>query len=324
MARVAALLMAVALQVLPLCRVAVVSPVAAPSTWAIICQRLVGASVLLGGYHAVSGASAGISGLTKYSGSTPMGTPTNFVVEPVGQPFRYRIIVKNPGSDVAQNYFNCVPLPPGLSINTSVGAAGYITGTPTNPGTFLVTLIAGNLNYPTPVTANATLILFLSNAPPTVTLQPQDRSVLTGGDATFSVSAQGTPPLGFYWQFDGVNLPGATASVLTLTNVSSAQAGQYRAVITNAFGSVTSSVARLTVQEALVVQPRLAGPTLSNGFFHFCVTGPTPTNFVLWRATALTNWIPIRTNWVSDGSLEISEPLLPGMPASFYRASLWP
>lgn len=285
---------------------------------------LAGAGVMIGGHHAVSGASAGISGLTKYSNSVPVGLPTNYVAEPVGQPFRYRITVRNPGSDYQLNYFNCVPLPPGLSINTAVGAAGYITGTPTNAGTYVVTLVAGNLNYPIPATAEATLVFYLPNAPPAITSHPQDRSAPVGGNVTFSVTAQGAPPLACQWQLSGTSIPGATNFFLALTNLTSSQAGAYRVIVSNPHGSTTSAVARLTVQEAFVTQVRLSGPVLSNEMCHFRVTGPAQTNVVLWRALNLTNWTPIRTNWTPDGVSVFVEPHVNGLPADFYRASLAP
>src|SRR5882672_5241586 len=135
----ASLALAALLQMAPLCRVAVVTQVASPSCLAIVFTWLAGAAVLLGGYDAVSGASAAISGLVKYSGTTPVGAPTNYVVEPPGDSFKYRITVSSPGVDVDKNYFNCIPLPPGLTINTNAGAAGYITGTPTEVGAYDVT-----------------------------------------------------------------------------------------------------------------------------------------------------------------------------------------
>jgi hypothetical protein len=282
--KIASLFLAAVLQVLPVCRVVIVSQAAAPSTWALVMTWVAGAVALLGSYDAVSGASAGVSGLVKYSGSTPVGTPTFDVAEPMGQAFRYRITVSNPGTDFDKNYFNCIPLPPGLTINTNPGSAGYISGTPLAAGTYAVTLVAGNLNFATPATAPATITIYLPNAPPAVITQPQDQSVLVGSNAVFQAEVSGTPPLSFQWRRDGKDLPGATTPILSFTNVQPAAAGSYQLFVSNAYGSVTSAVARLTVREPLVVRLLLGSSTVSNRTFQTQVTGPIRTNYVIGAA----------------------------------------
>jgi hypothetical protein len=318
------LFLAAVLQVLPICRIAVVTPAATPSAWAIVMTWVAGAVALLGSYDAVSGASAGISGLVKYSGSTPVGLPTFDVAEPMGQAFRYRITVSNPGTDFDKNYFNCIPLPPGLTINTNPGGAGYISGIPSVAGTYTVTLVAGNLNFPTPATAQATITIYLPNAPPVVTSQPQDQSVLSGSTASFQAEVTGTPPLNYQWRRNGTDLLGANAGALSITNVQAVDAGDYHLFVSNAYGSVTSAVARLTLREPLVSQVRLSGPVMSGGALRFQVTGPARTNFVIWRSSDLRGWTPVSTNWVLDGLLQFSDPAGTVGESQFYRASLAP
>jgi hypothetical protein len=321
--RIASLFLAAVLQVLPICRIAVVTPAGAPSSWAIVMTWVAGAVALLGSYDAVSGASAGISGLVKYSGSTPVGLPTFDVTEPMGHAFRYRITVSNPGTDFDKNYFNCIPLPPGLTINTNPGGAGYLSGIPTVAGTYTVTLVAGNLNFPTPATAQATITIYLPNAPPVITAQPKDQSVLLGGTANFHAEVTGTPPLNYQWRREGTNLPGASAA-FSVTNVQAAHAGGYQLLVSNAYGSVTSAVARLTVREPFVSQMLLGGPAVSNGAFRFQVTGPVRTNYVIWRSRDLRTWTPVSTNWVLDGLLQFTDPAAAAGGPHLYRASLAP
>jgi endonuclease/exonuclease/phosphatase family metal-dependent hydrolase len=96
--------------------------------------------------------------------------------------------------------------------------------------------------------------------PPAIISQPQNQTVTNGVTVTFSVSAAGTPPLSYQWQFTptsgtgicGTNLPGAVSSNLVLTNVTFAQAGIYAAVVTNAAGSTLSEPAVLSVWRASV------------------------------------------------------------------------
>ncbi len=83
--------------------------------------------------------------------------------------------------------------------------------------------------------------------PPSIILQPQDATALEFGPHTFTVSAAGNLPMGYQWRKNTVHLIGETAASLELANLSSADAGGYSVVITNAFGSVTSTVATLTI-----------------------------------------------------------------------------
>ena len=76
-----------------------------------------------------------------------------------------------------------------------------------------------------------------------------------GGTAAFSVTAAGTAPLSYQWNFGGTNIVGATNTILTLTNVQLSQAGNYTVLVTNAYGSVLSSNAVLTVNSAAALRP---------------------------------------------------------------------
>jgi endonuclease/exonuclease/phosphatase family metal-dependent hydrolase len=99
----------------------------------------------------------------------------------------------------------------------------------------------------------------VTNAPllerPAIVSQPQNQTATNGASVTFSVSASGTPPPGYQWQFTptsdvgvhGTNLPGATSSNLVLTAVTFAQAGFYTVVITNVLGSAGSDPVALSV-----------------------------------------------------------------------------
>jgi len=83
--------------------------------------------------------------------------------------------------------------------------------------------------------------------PPSIVTQPTSQTVLAGSAVTFTVTAEGTPPLSYQWRFNGDSIAGATATSLMVADVQPAQAGSYSVRVTNAFGSVISSNALLTV-----------------------------------------------------------------------------
>ncbi|MEO8153123.1 MAG: hypothetical protein ABI605_08650 [Rhizobacter sp.] len=83
---------------------------------------------------------------------------------------------------------------------------------------------------------------------PSISSQPADLSVTEGLPAHFTVAAAGTAPLAYQWQRNGTDVAGATAATLTLPAAVLADSGAtFRAVVSNAAGTATSSAATLTV-----------------------------------------------------------------------------
>jgi hypothetical protein len=99
--------------------------------------------------------------------------------------------------------------------------------------------------------SNAALVVL----DPLITTQPQGLVRNAGAQAQFTVQATGTAPLHFQWQLNGADLAeggrvgGSQSNVLTLGGLQRGDAGNYRVLVTNLFGSATSSVAVLTVQD---------------------------------------------------------------------------
>ena len=86
-----------------------------------------------------------------------------------------------------------------------------------------------------------------TNLSPTISSTPLNRAIDQGASTTFNVMATGTTPLTYKWLFNGSAISGATASNYNLANVQLSNSGSYLVVITNPVGSITSSVAILTV-----------------------------------------------------------------------------
>jgi hypothetical protein len=82
-------------------------------------------------------------------------------------------------------------------------------------------------------------------AAPYVTTPPASQSVTAGADVTFSAVASGNAPLSYQWLKNGTNLPGATTSTYARSDVQLSDEGNYQVVVTNLYGSITSSVAVL-------------------------------------------------------------------------------
>ncbi len=83
---------------------------------------------------------------------------------------------------------------------------------------------------------------------PTISGQPASTAIAVGESATFSVNAQGTQPFSYQWFWNNSNaVAHATNSVLTLENVQTNLSGNYRVLVSNSAGFITSSNATLVV-----------------------------------------------------------------------------
>lgn len=97
------------------------------------------------------------------------------------------------------------------------------------------------------------------NSPPGIAQQPASQNVAFGNTANFSVVATGSAPLNYQWRKNETNLvnggrfAGVASANLAINNADGTDAASYRCVITNAYGSITSSPATLTVFTNLVV-----------------------------------------------------------------------
>jgi uncharacterized repeat protein (TIGR01451 family) len=111
--------------------------------------------------------------------------------------------------------------------------------------------------------------------PPAIAVQPQSQLVTLNGSGNLSVGAVGARPLSFQWFFNGSALGGQTNATLTLSNFQAANEGGYQVIVTNAYGSVTSAVAVLTVNRDYADAPDPTYPTYltNNGARHVIVAG---------------------------------------------------
>jgi uncharacterized repeat protein (TIGR03803 family) len=143
---------------------------------------------------------------------------------------------------------------------------------------------------------------------PVITVQPQSQTNSPGATVTFSANATGLSPVGYQWIRNGTNLAnggnisGATNSMLTITSVSGSDAATYRAVVSNAYGSMTSSNATLTVYYSLFIASQPQSQTVglgSNVAFNVTVYGAPPLVFQWYFNGASLSSPAIGTNFSS-------------------------
>ncbi|MGB7219150.1 MAG: immunoglobulin domain-containing protein [Vicinamibacterales bacterium] len=183
--------------------------------------------------------------------------------------------------------------------NVSNGAPYSGVTTPTITITNVTAALGGN-QYRAVATnsvGSATSIaatLTLNDSAPVFTTQPTNQTVTAGQNASFTVTANGTPAPTYQWQLSTnggaswTNLTNtapysgvATATLAVTSPPASLTGAQYRAVATNTAGTATSAAATLTVNAAPAITTQPASQTVAsgaNGSFTVGASGtPAPT-----------------------------------------------
>jgi uncharacterized delta-60 repeat protein len=119
---------------------------------------------------------------------------------------------------------------------------------------------------------------------------PLSQTVVAGTNLTWTISAQGGPPLSYEWFKNAVRLPTVTSNRLVLEPVTAGDAGNYQAYVSNPLGyRAPAPAAFLTV----VVPPILRVPPHSQ----IARTGTDVSFGVLAEGTA-----PLRYQWRKDAT----------------------
>jgi hypothetical protein len=184
-----------------------------------------------------------------------------------------------------------------------------------NGGSYAVTVT--NL-FGSATSSNALLTVL---APPVITAQPSNQTVIVGSAASFGVRVTGATPLSYQWYFDGTNLlVGATNAVLTFADVQVNNGGSYAVTVTNLFGSATSSNALLTVLAPPVITAQPSNQTVivgSAASFGVRVTGTAPlnyqwyfngTNLLVGATNAVLTFADVQVNNGGNYAVTVSNP----------------
>jgi hypothetical protein len=131
--------------------------------------------------------------------------------------------------------FNGVPLPGETNsfltiTNAGPGHAGRYSVTVSNEFGFLIS-------------SNALLRV----TDPVILTQPEFRTAILGGQASFSVTVAGSLPIRYQWRHNGIALPGETNNTLLLRDITTNHGGAYSVIVNTAGGAVLSSNATLRV-----------------------------------------------------------------------------
>lgn len=94
-------------------------------------------------------------------------------------------------------------------------------------------------------------------------VEPLSQTVVAGANVVLSVNVTGQQPITYQWQFDGTNVLGATNSTLALSGIEPTNAGNYTVIVSNSFGSVSSTATGVRVLPVIGCARGVNGLTLS-------------------------------------------------------------
>ena len=179
----------------------------------------------------------------------------------------------------------------------SPGTNGTLYFTPaanaTGTGTITVTVNDGGASNNIITRTFTVTVLSQGASKPSLMSPLTNNVVLAGKTVTLSIAATGTAPLQYQWKFNGANLASATNAALTLSGITTNQAGTYSVAVSNVAGS-TNSTASLVVYPTAVSS--LASAAHAGGQFALTVTGVSGYQYVVQASTNMINWVPLQTN----------------------------
>jgi hypothetical protein len=150
--------------------------------------------------------------------------------------------------------------------------------------------------------------------------QPSQRMANAGQTIVFSAGNLGNRLATYQWQFNGVDIPGATNSTLVLGNAYWPNSGNYRVIVQNTVGTLTGPTLTLTIPPFKL---DVVGYDVmnTNGAFRLRLTGSSGLNPVtIYTSTNLVDWESIFTNPPTTGTIDYTNTLPAGTGQRFYRA----
>jgi len=176
---------------------------------------------------------------------------------------------------------------------------------------------------------------------PTITVSPPTTNVSNGDTVTFTITVHcnlGVLTADTCHFGNGSSLPANAAfnttygllevnstitNTLTITNASSACAGNYTVNASDLFGILgLNSSATITLGILPTVNAVSSNSEMVANGFQMQFSGPSGSNVVIQASSDLKTWVPISTNVITGGVVSYIDTAAKTHPSRYYRAKL--
>ena len=168
--------------------------------------------------------------------------------------------------------------------------------------------------------ANVNLTLF-SKPGPLLVIEPTGAIIPQGANLNLAVTALSDDLMQCQWQLNGTNLTDGTNTALALRSTQPSASGDYRVILTDSTGSVTSSVAQVVVAPGSLIPPQFvfsAQQITTNGFQVEVRLEPGKA-YHLQASANLTNWNSLTNFIAASNTFGFLDPMTNS--SRFYRVT---
>jgi len=130
--------------------------------------------------------------------------------------------------------------------------------------------------------ATANTIPLTVNSSPSITSQPSDLTKCENQSALFDLQSTGTAPLTYQWYKGASSISGATSSSYLISPLTTNDEANYKCIVSNSCGNVTSDVVSLTVNTNVIISSQSNSQTICEGTsptLSISTTGTTPITY---------------------------------------------
>ncbi len=195
-----------------------------------------GTTAVVGGVNAVTGATASVQLLEGYNDTTAY----------VGEYFRLSFASTD---YVVESYRLGGTAPEGLSLSPDVNefGVGTIDGVPVKKGVHNIDIWAYEEEGHQGDSTLLAITVYIREKGPTISMQPQGVSTAWGSTLDLEIGLQDGTDAAYQWRKDGIEIPGATSTAFTISQVTSMDEGVYDVQVSKDGTTVTSDPASVTI-----------------------------------------------------------------------------
>jgi alpha-tubulin suppressor-like RCC1 family protein len=158
------------------------------------------------------------------------------------------------------------------------------------------------------ISAFANNLVLSAGGWPQILSAPENSTAYSGQHKYYNPQVAGLPPLSCQWRFNGTEIPGATNSSLSLTDLAETNAGVYTLIVTNAYGLANRSMTLQVINSPPLITQQPASLVVGERWdprFSVRATGSEPLHYQ-WRCNG-TNLLGTGSMFLTVSNAQVSQ-----------------